>query len=160
MRGGGHEPDREGQSPRPGMPITGFWSRSSPGGRVVSTWILLFVALDLIVVMVVAWFVVIHRRHRPRGNGAETGDIRRFADSVQKQIGDYVRARYAGDPETLAPVLPELIARIHSQAHAAGLELRRDVLEALITRAIVAQDIARERDVARAFEDLRPEAML
>lgn len=126
----------------------------------MSAWILLFVALDLIVVLVAVWFVVVHRRRRPGENGSGSGDIRRFSESVHDQIGAYVRARYAGDPETLAPVLPELMARIRSQAHAAGLELRRDVLEALITRAIVAQGIARQRDVVRAFEDLRPEATL
>jgi len=127
----------------------------------VATWIILFVIIDLIVVMVVAWLVVARRRLGPPGGPpGQPGGVARFAASVHAQIGDYLRARYSGDPRTLPGVLPELIGRIESQARAEGLELGREVIEMLVLRSIVKHRLAGEREVRRAIEDARPEATL
>lgn len=124
----------------------------------MSTWLVLFIVFDLIAVLVVVWFIVTHRRPR-RAPGAPAGlaGVTRFAGEVDGQIRDFVQARYTGEPETLRRVLPDLIGRLEARARAEGLELGRDVIESIITRAITTHGLARARDVSEALEDLRPE---
>jgi len=126
----------------------------------VPAWIVLFIVLDLIAVAIVLWFVLSRRRHGPSPAGADIRSVARFATGVDGQIGDYLRLNYAGDPETLPRVLPELIGRIESQSRAEGLDLGRDVIESIVMQSIVGHGIARERDVQRALEDMRPEVTL
>jgi hypothetical protein len=119
-------------------------------------WILLFFIIDTIVVLVVVWWFMNRRRQLVQQlHGPSLEQVTGFARDVEPQIREYMAANYAGDPATLAQVLPALASRLETQARASGLELGRETIEAIVAKTIAGQRVAREREVHRAFEDAR-----
>lgn len=119
-------------------------------------WILFFIVMDTIIVAVVIWWLTTRRLARTRMEpGPSLDQMSRFTDEIAPQVREYMAAAYDGDAGSLPHVLPGLVSRVESRARAAGIVLGRETLEALIARTLGAHRIARERDVQRAFQDLR-----
>jgi len=119
-------------------------------------WILFFVVMDAIIVAVVFWWITTKRQHRETMKpGPNLDQMTRFAGEIAPHVRDYMAATFDGNPDSLPGVLTGLRARIESRARAAGLDLGGETIEALIARSLADSNIARERDVHRAFQDIR-----
>jgi len=119
-------------------------------------WILFFIVMDAIIVAIVIWWLTTRRLARARMVPGPTLEaLARFTAEIEPQVREYMAATYDGDPGTLPRALPGLVERVASRARAAGIDLGRETLEAVIARALGTLRIARERDVQRAFQDMR-----
>jgi len=127
----------------------------------VPSWLVPFLALDVLVTIVV--FVVVLKL---RGKlfalalGAKAGTVSgeqmralmTFAREQHARIGEYMRANYSGVPEQLPSVITALLDELERTAKAQNLPLDRAALKPMVASSLRMHGIgkARERDEAFA----------
>jgi hypothetical protein len=127
----------------------------------VPSWLVPFLALDVLVTIVV--FVVVLRL---RGklfamalgakagtvNGEQMRALMTFAREQHARIGEYMRANYSGVPEQLPSVITALLDELERTAKAQNLPLDREKLKPMLASSLRMHGIgkARERDEAFA----------
>jgi hypothetical protein len=127
----------------------------------VPSWLVPFLALDVLVTIVVIVVVL-----KLRGNlfamalGAKPGTVNAdqiralmtFAREQHARIGEYMRANYSGVPEQLPSVITALLDELERTAKEQNLPLDREKLKPMLASSLRRHGIgkARERDEAFA----------
>jgi hypothetical protein len=127
----------------------------------VPSWLVPFLALDVLVTIVVIVVVL-----KLRGNlfamalGAKPGTVNAdqiralmtFAREQHARIGEYMRANYSGVPEQLPSVITALLDELERTAKEQNLPLDREKLKPMLASSLRMHGIgkARERDEAFA----------
>jgi hypothetical protein len=84
--------------------------------------------------------------------GVELTKFRAFSDSIRDLTSNYMTANYSGDPESLAPVLTELMSQLDAKAKEQGITLNREALKMVLMRSIMAQKNVPMRDMQNALK--------
>jgi len=127
----------------------------------VPSWLVPFLALDVLVTIVV-FVVVLKLRGKlfAMALGAKAGTVSgeqvralmTFAREQHARIGEYMRANYSGVPEQLPSVITALLDELERTAKAQNLPLDRAALKPMVASSLRMHGIgkARERDEAFA----------
>ena len=122
----------------------------------MTSWILAFVAVDVVVGLVIIRRVLQRRgasRTGPVIAGLDLKALREFTDTVQPRVGEYVRTNWSGVPSDLPGVLGHLLDDLERDAKERGLPLNRYVLKQLIERSLHSLDIGRA-EVREALQQI------
>ena len=119
-------------------------------------WIALLVVLDILVTAGVIVYVF-----RKRGGFAILGaakvnlaHLKAFSDSAHALIGEYMRANYSGQAESLPGLLSSLLDQLEARAAAEKLPLNREALKMVLMRSLNTHRTASMREVQTALRQV------
>lgn len=119
-------------------------------------WIALMVVLDILVTAGVIVYVF-----RKRGGFAILGaakvnlaHLKAFSDSAHALIGEYMRANYSGQAESLPGLLSSLLDQLEARAAAEKLPLNREALKMVLMRSLNTHRTATTREVQTALRQV------
>jgi len=116
-------------------------------------WIPLLVVVDVVVTAAVILYVF----HKRGGfallgaPGVNLAHLKAFSDSAHTLIGDYMRANYGGQPESLPGLLSSLLDQLEARAAAEKLPLNREALKMVLLRSLTAEHTVSAREVQAAL---------
>lgn len=116
-----------------------------------STWVALFVLVDIVVTLAVVRFVLA-RRGGIAGLVGQLRGLAAVASDLERQTKDWLAANWNGDTDSLPAVVEPLLARLESDMCARGVELGRAELKPFVEQVILRQGGARAGDVREAMK--------
>ena len=124
-------------------------------------WILVVIAVDIIVTALVLRRILARRaanRTAPTAPAApglfDIRKLRAFTDEIHPRIGEYVRANWSGQPESLPGVLSAVLDDVSATANRMGLALDRDVLKRVVESSLAKHGAAKSDVVREALKQV------
>jgi hypothetical protein len=120
---------------------------------VNSTYVAVFVLVDILVTLAVVRFEIARRG----GAAAVFGKLRTLAalaPELERETKAWLAANWNGDASTLPAVVEPLLARLESDVRARGVDLGRAELKPFVEQVVLRQGAARAGDVREAMKQV------
>jgi hypothetical protein len=121
-------------------------------------WILVVIAVDIIVTTLVLRRVLARRAANQAGPAApglfDIRKLRAFTDEIHPRIGEYVRANWSGQSDTLPGVLSAVLDDVSATANRMGLALDREVLKRVVESSLAKHGAAKSDVVREALKQV------